>query len=133
MIHSIEQIERMRKAITPGNWRYYEMQNGWAEWGQPDPPPVYVVEGPDYALDSIHEGAIDHEPDADFIGDAPEIVDWLLARVNALELALVEIRDHKGFEASADATDYDRHYASGANDGLKQAQKIARAALGGDA
>ena len=84
MIYSIDQIKQLRSQITKDTWRYYEQQNGFAEWGQPDPPPVYIVEGPDYALDSVHDGAIDHEPDAEFIASAPEIVDWLLARIAEL-------------------------------------------------
>lgn len=85
MIYSLEQIKRMRSRITPDRWRYYEQQNGFAEWGHPDPPPVYIVEGPDYSVDCLHDNAIDHEPDAEFIASAPEIVDWLIARIMELE------------------------------------------------
>ena len=90
MIYSIEQITKMRKSITPEKWRYYEREDGFADWGEPPPPSVFIVDGPDYSLDSVHDGALDHEPDAEFIAAAPEIVDFLLARIKELEAVLNE-------------------------------------------
>jgi hypothetical protein len=132
MIYSIEQIKRLRSQITPERWTYYEQQNGFAEWGQPDPPPVYVVRGPDFSIDNLHEGAIDHEPDAEFITRAPEAVDWLLARIEALETALNFYGDEGNWEYDVNGA----YFMAGEFDSSTIIEddrgKAARKALGGE-
>lgn len=72
-----EQIAALLAGITQGEWECAEFRR-WAEWGQPDPPPVWEVDGPDYALGNAPHGSYDNQADAEFIAAAPAIVAQLL-------------------------------------------------------
>ena len=79
-----EQIAARLANRTPGEWE-------WDDFTQN----IYV--------DNVFVAEVPHQPDAEFISAAPDIVAQLLARVDALEAALRAIRSDALSHAEPDA------------------------------
>jgi len=62
----------------------------WAEYGENERE-YFEVSGPDFCIDGIGGGELDHETDAKFIAAAPDIVRQQAERIEKLETALNKI------------------------------------------